>query len=126
MDALARISLIYNNPEQPDPFALLERISLTRISVDSVQEEHPVHLGVASAWRFLVRATKSVGRSIRSLFVFDDTKSFIFSDHDLAWTSLSRVEQNDVPDEFDKLSLSTHEHPKLEAGDSSPSDPRFM
>ncbi len=38
LDALAKFSLTYTSPEKPDPFALLERISLTRVGVNADQE----------------------------------------------------------------------------------------
>ena len=83
LDALARFSLIHAGSEKPDPFVLLEGISLTRIGVNVDQDEHPVHKGVApTAWRFLVRMAKAVGRSIRSLFVFNNAETVTFLDHD--------------------------------------------
>jgi carbonic anhydrase len=126
LESLAKISLTYTSPDQPDPLVLLERISLTHVGPIPGQKDHPVHVGVALAWRFLVRLSGSVRRAIRSVFVFQAPETFAFADRDLAWTSLSRLEQEDAPSEVDKLSLSSQELPKLKIDESGPHDPRFM
>ena len=126
LESLARISLTYTEPNQPDPLVLLERISLTRVAPIPGQENHPVHVGIARAWRFLGRMAGAMTRAVRRVFIFDGSDSFAFADRDLAWTSLSRTENEDAPSELDKLSLSSHEQPEVEIDDTSPADQRFM
>ncbi len=70
--------------------------------------------------------TKAIGRSIRSLFVFNNAETVTFFDYDLAWSSLSRMEKDDVPDAVEKLTLSSREHRKLNFDSNSPPDPRIM
>jgi MFS superfamily sulfate permease-like transporter len=126
LEALAKISLTYTAPDQPDPLVLLERISLTHVGPISGQEDHPVHVGVARTWRFMGRMTGAMARAVRSVFVFDQPETFAFADHDLAWTSLSRREMETAPSDVDKLSLSSHELPRLKDDAPPPRDPRFM
>jgi hypothetical protein len=127
LDTLANLTLTHSHSERPDPFTLHERISLTRIGVNAAQDEHPTDHGVVRVWRLLAGIAAAFGRSIRSLFVFsNDQESVTFFDHDLAWTSLSRREQDEAPDELEKLSLSTQEPPKPQDDGGSPSDVRFM
>jgi carbonic anhydrase len=126
LESLAKISLTDTSPEQPDPLVLLERISLTHVGPIPGQEDHPVHVGAALAWRFLVRLAAKARRAGRSAFAFEGRETFAFADRDLAWTSLSRLEQEDAPSEVDKLSLSSQELPKLKLDEPPPGDPRFM
>jgi MFS superfamily sulfate permease-like transporter len=126
LETLAKISLSYVSPGQPDPIAYLERISLTHIGLNAGQEEHPVNQAVARAWRYLARKTKDVLNSIRSLFVFDEAEVLTYSDHDLAWTSLSRIEQDTAPSEVEKLSLSSGEYRRPNIGRATPADHRLM
>jgi hypothetical protein len=123
LESLARISLTYTSP---DPLVLLERISLTHVGPIPGHEDHPVHVGIALAWRFLVRTAGAMARSVRSVFVFDGPETFAFADHDMAWTSLSRFEHEAEPSAVDKLSLSSHELPKLKLDEHPPRDARFM
>jgi hypothetical protein len=126
LDALARISVSYVSPEQPDPVAFLDRISLTHIGVNASQEEHVINEAVIRAWRYLARTTKAMSSSVRSLFVFEDAESFAFSDHDLSLSGLSGIELGDVPSEIEKFSLSSGEHRRPIIGNTSPSDHPFM
>ncbi len=58
-----------------------------------------------------------------SMFVPDKVESFATNDHDLRWMSLSRTDQVEVvPTDLDKLSLSSHEHPKIKSEESSSAD----
>ena len=125
-ESLARISLTNTEPNQPDPLVLLERISLTRVAPIPGQEDHPVRVGIARAWRFVSRAAGAMTRAVRSVFAFEGPDTFAFADRDLAWTSLERKEHEDAPSEVDKLSLSSHELPKLDPDKAAPPDPRFM
>ena len=126
LEALARIGLTYSDPDQPDPLVLLERISLTHAGPIPGQDDHPITMALVHGWRFLGRITMVVPHSIRSIFVFSGGETFTFADHDMAWTSLERMEHEDAPSELEKLSLSSHEVPKLPAGEGPPHDPRFM
>ncbi len=68
----------------------------------------------------------AVPRSVRSVFVLSDGETFTFADRVMSWTSLERAEPEDEPSAMDKLSLSSHEHTKVETRDPSLPDHRIM
>ena len=110
LDSLARISLSYVSPDQPDPIAVLKRISLTHVGLNAAQEDHPF----VDALRYLVRKARATANFFRSMFVFDNVEAFTTADRDIEWMSLSRSKRDDtIPSDVEKLSLSSHEIPRL-------------
>jgi carbonic anhydrase len=126
LKALARISLTDTDAQPVDPLIMLERFSLTQLGPIAGQDDHPVNSAVAGAWRFLKRKAVAAFRAVRSVFVVNKGDTFTFADRDLAWTSLERIEHDVEPGEIDKLSLSSREHPKIDASDPTPPDHRLM
>jgi hypothetical protein len=107
LTALARVSLTQASPEV-DPISYLERISLTHVGPIAGQEDHPIRAAIFRAATSIALLTKNAARAVRRALVRNE--EFPAADHDMAWTSMSRVERSGSPDEIDKLSLSSHEN----------------
>ena len=126
LETLARISLSYLNPDQPDLIAYLERVSLTHVGPIPGRDDHLINATVARAWRYLACQSRVIVDALRSLFVFDDRESLAFAEQELSLSGLSRVDPGHLPSEIAKLSLSSHEYPRPVIDGAAPGDHRYM
>ncbi len=110
--------------ETPDSAVYLERLSLIHVEIHRQEKQHVVIVAVIRDARYLDRKRKAIGASIRSLFVFEEKPMAL--DHDLAWTSLSRLGEENVRNDVEKLSLSSDEHPRPVINPAAPTDSRWM
>jgi hypothetical protein len=81
---------------------------------------------LAGAWKQMTRQLNAVLSATHSLFVLEKAEAFAFSDHDLSWSSLSRIEPGSISSDVDELSLSSHEHPRPGSGGAATADHHYM
>ena len=120
---LARVSLTHVSP-WVDPYTYLERISLSHFGPIAGQDEHPITDAVIRGGTHLVRKAASMRTFVRNVFTRDE--EYPATNHDTAWTSLSRSERVGAPTEMEKLSLSSDEHPRPVFGEDSSVASRCM
>jgi hypothetical protein len=75
----------------------------------AVHDSHDTLPGASDAWAYLGQKMRRLLSFVGNVLAPDE--GLPPSDHDLAWTSLSRIERNsNPPSEVEKLSLSSLEH----------------
>jgi MFS superfamily sulfate permease-like transporter len=88
-----------------------EWICLAEVAPPIDREDHPLSVAISHFGIYVGRQSRKLFRSVGRLIV--SKEEFKPSDHDISWTSLSRVDRDNAPSEIEKLSLSSGEHPRL-------------
>ena len=101
-----------------------EWICLAEVAPVAEPADHPVNAAFLYAWTYLANKTRGLFQSVGGLLVRKE--EFKTADHDMAWTSMTRIEQTGTPTEIDKLSLSSNEYSRRDIDEALANRDRIM